>query len=345
MNPLLPKSENSLSGEEFPCPDKARWKWLESAAKFVGEDPSVRFGSQLARIASDMVIVCDEELDIHFHNRAFLKGGGYREGTFVRHSLFDFFPRTDRKAARAAFESLRGGYTGGMRINASFLTRRGTREFDIRAVRSRCKDASFLYYLVGRDDTARVHEMRALKADLAKASALKVDLFGDLPIAMWRTDRRLKIEAVHGGLWKDMGIGDGILRGLCLADGIAPRLPSLLHDIDFCYAMAGRSLKQHVSVGSDHFEVSIEPVLNEKGFVVGTLGVIRRSKHCDESEGVLELNAGNSRIISFEDEKSGYLKPGVDRPLRPTPTPMRPPELTGFVGRSGDEAETIALSR
>lgn len=345
MNPPLPESQNSLQGEEFPCPDKARWKWLESAVKFVGEDPSVRYGSQLARISSDMVIVCDEELEIQFHNGAFLKGIGYREGTFVRHSLFDFFPRKDRKAARAAFESLRGGNAAGLRINASVLTRRGTREFDIRVVRSRCKDASYLYYLVGRDDTGRVLETKAMKAKLAKATAPKVDLFGDLPVAMWRTDHRLRIQAVHGGLWKDMGIKEGILKGACLADGIEPRLPSFLHDIDFCHAMAGRSLQQLVAFGSDHFEVSIEPVLNEKGSVAGTLGIVRRSKQCEEPEVFLELNSGNSKTISFEEEKSGYLKPGMDRPGKPTPRPMRPPVYHDFERDPVDETEAIALSR
>jgi len=136
-----------------PEPVRGLKRWKTEIAKVFGRGPDSRWGTQLMRIASDMILVCDESLEIRHHNRAFLKGVGFTQGTFTSKNLIQFFPSEDQDDVVEAFVRLKRGHAAGMRFNATFLTMKGRRHFDTRVVRNRNIDGTFFYYLVARDIT------------------------------------------------------------------------------------------------------------------------------------------------------------------------------------------------
>jgi len=268
----LPGNYSQHPSEQSPEPGKALPKWRHELEKMFGKDPEARWGKQLIRVASDIILVCDESLTILHHNRAFLKNVGYREGSFVGQHLFSFFPSADRDEADDAFTGLRHGHAAGMRFSATILTVKGRRQIDARAVRSRNYDGTFFYYMVARDFT-EYHEQ------LEQARAAEVDpLFNHLPVAAWRTDEKLRVLTVHGHLWNELGFPRELLVGADLTDGEEGVRPPFLVDIDFCDTMAGMTLHTSVRMNGHLFSVTVEPFLNEAGKIVGTIGVLRRAK-------------------------------------------------------------------
>ncbi|MEM9018732.1 MAG: PAS domain-containing protein, partial [Verrucomicrobiota bacterium] len=126
-------------------PGSERPVWMRSFLRSFGDDPDARWGGRFVRLASDLMLVCNEELEIIFHNRAFMKAIGYDEGSYVGESLTKFFPLMDRADAGKAFDSLMGGNSGGIRIDCSLLTVRGERRFVARATRSRRSEGESIF--------------------------------------------------------------------------------------------------------------------------------------------------------------------------------------------------------
>jgi len=186
--------------EMTPAPDRVRGVWRAKLEKFMGDDPEEQWGSRLIRVASDMIVVCDQELNILFHNRSFLKGVGYQSGTLKSHSLMEFFPAADHTEATRAFDGLRQGPQAGLRINATFLTANGNRQFDARMTRSRVKGGGIHLYLIARES------LKAKVTETVRIETTPIDpILSGLPLAVFRTDRKLRVTYVCGYLWEDLG--------------------------------------------------------------------------------------------------------------------------------------------
>ncbi len=235
-----------------------------------GKDPDSRWGTQLMRISSDMIVICDEDLRICHHNRAFLKAIGHSPGSFRGQNLDVFFPESERRGVIEAFDEWRKGHAAGMRFQASFLTTRGTRIFDARVVRSRDKRGSFFYYMVLREDAKPGRSGRHPEEHEPEP------FFQGLPVAAWRTDASLCVTRVYGNLWPQLGAASEDLIGKNMGDPKRSRLPEVFYGIDLTDSLAGMSLQTEVSREGETFSVTVEPFLDEAGQVVGTVGLLRR---------------------------------------------------------------------
>lgn len=275
------------SGFEAPAPGREP-KWKAGFARFLGDDPDCQWGGQLFRVSNDAMLVCDHELTILYHNRAFLKAIGYGQGSFVDFSLLDFFPARDRNEADAAFASLENGRSSGLRIDATVLTCRGERQFEIRVVRSRRTDGWYNYYLVGRDQTERLAQQQR---ELENAADERI--LDGLPVAVWRTDSKLRITQVSGRLWETLGVDLSGVMGGDLTNSKSPALPRFLFDVDYCDTMAGLSLHSNVEWKGEAYEITVEPFVNRFGKVTGTLGMMRRSKLAPEDKSADHLQIPN----------------------------------------------------
>lgn len=256
-----------------PRPSKARSGWLSGVVRFFKDDTEQRWGGRLIRIATDMMVVCDEDLKILYHNKAFLKGVGFQAGTFVGHSLIDFFPGADRPGIRETFEHLLAEKSKAARMDADFVTQRGIRTFDSRIVRSLNSNGKYFFYIVARDET----ESRVAMERLAKNAGSR--FLDDLPLAAWRTDQELKIVDSCGSLWNALDISKSSLIGLDLSNSRCPQTPQFLHSIDYCDTMAGQTLHTSIEWDGEFLDATVEPILDSHRRVVGTLGMIRLSKN------------------------------------------------------------------
>lgn len=258
----------------LPDPNPEKSWWQNSLNKMAGEKPDETWGGKMIRAASDMMIVCDQECKILYHNRAFLKGVGHTEGTYVGHSLIDFFPTSDKADALKALQTLLSGNSGGMRIEASILTCGQPRKIEARVTRARRRDDKFYLYFVMRDVSAREQKIK----QLAKQSVDTV--FAGLPIAAFRTDKKLNITHAFGAFWKELGVNPMHLKGAEMVEEKCQLTPEFLHGIDFCDVMAGHTIHAQVEWLGRNLEITIEPFvdLDSGGKVVGTMGIVREAK-------------------------------------------------------------------
>lgn len=346
----LPRNISQHPYEFSPEPGKEVPKWRLELEKMFGKDPEARWGKQLIRVASDMILVCDESLGILHHNRAFLKAVGYHDGSFTGQRLLDFLPSADRREAGEAFDGLRRGHAAGMRFHATMLSVKGRRQIDARAVRSRNYDGTFFYYIVARDVTD-LHEQ------LEHSRARQVDpLFSHLPVAAWRTDEKLRVLEACGTLWNDLGLSRETFVGAELAGSEGAPMPPFLVDIDFCDTMAGMTLHTSVRMNGHYFSVTVEPFLDEAGRIVGTIGVLRRAKAMARNVSLVrtdtqpnmaeaaELSRDKTRRISIDHHAIAMASASKTTNLRPRS--LAPP--TGHVSTRLDvekaELETVILA-
>ena len=300
------------------------------------------------RIASDMILVCDESLEILHHNRAFLKGVGHTEGTFKSKNLIHFFPSEDQDDVIEAFARLKRGHAAGMRFNATFLTMKGRRQFDARVVRNRTINGSFFYYLVARDITE--HHDGLLGSEGHSGDPL----FWNLPVAAWRTDENLCILQTYGDLWTDLGVTKEGLIGGDLSQNEHQNLPLFLLGIDYRDTLSGMTLNTDVARNGENFNVTVEPFLDTEGRIVGTIGILRRARALSP---VVRLDRSETFALPNEHRahhktRKVFLEPVAPEPggaLRAhSPRPNLAPTQTGRVStsRSGATADfdSVALS-
>lgn len=268
-----PPAEGSMrSGDVSPQPGSASVKWKAAFACAMGEDAVAKWGKQLLRITNDMVVICNEDLEIVYHNRGFIRGIGHFEGTYERQNLINFFPATDRPAASKAFSSLIQSQQGGLRFGATLLTKRGGRPFDARVVRSRKLNGEYLFYLVLREEQKQKVDVRKTER---QASEL---LFAGLPVAAFRTDKKLRIIKAFGSLWDDLKTDPASIKGADLSDPQCHLVPPFLHQIDYCDTMAGLTLHAELSWRQEPYEITVEPFLDKNRKVIGTIGMLRKAK-------------------------------------------------------------------
>ncbi len=254
-----------------PEPERRLVRWKNAMAGLLRRDLDDRWGGQLLRIASDMIMICDESLTILHHNRAFLKAVGYSSGCFRGLYLNDFFPAEERDGVAQAFADWRRGHAAGMRFQAGLLTTKGRRPGDFRVVRSKNHDGSFLYYVVARE----VNEAR--KPGQAPSEEDSDPFFRGLPVAAWRTDYALRITHAFGSLWPELGAASEDLIGELVGHRHDSLLPGVLQTIDCSDTVAGMSLQTEVESEGQIYSVTVEPFLDTTGRVVGTVGILRRA--------------------------------------------------------------------
>ena len=315
--------------ESAPEPGRGLGRWRAELAGFVRRDPDARWGAQLLRIASDMIVICDDQLTIRHHNRAFLKAVGHNSGSFKGKNLGDFFPATERDGVYEAFDDWRRGHAAGMRFQAPLLTMRGTpRSCDFRVVRSRDSGGCFFYYLVAREAA------ESRRSGRGGAEEDCDPFFRGLPVAAWRTDAELRITQAYGSLWPEMGAASEDLIGEVFGRRHDTLLPDVLLGIDCSDTLAGMSLQTEVEREGECFNVTVEPFLDAAGQVVGTVGLLRRTAI---SRGETAGNGHGSRHhapptsqpggISIVTGRVAKFNPESDRPTEPV-VPVLPRSMT-----------------
>lgn len=269
MRPLPPlRRSDPLEGAPVPSPSRENWRGR--LGKWLRRDHETRWGGQLLRISSDMILICDESLEILHHNRAFLKRIGHVSGSYRGRSFTEFFPVEDGQGVCEAFAQWRQGHAAGMRFQASLLTKQGRKTCDFRAVRSRSGERGYRYYLVAR-------EADEAKRQLAKREEDESDpFFRGLPVAAWRTDAQLRISHAYGSLWPELGLACEDLLGESLTDRHHCSLPRLLPTLDCGAILAGETLQTSLQREGWPYQVRVEPVFNASGEFVGSLGLLRR---------------------------------------------------------------------
>lgn len=245
--------------------------------RFLSRASEGRWGAQMLRIASDMMLVCDEDLAILHHNRAFLKAVGYAQGSFLGTNLADFFPSDEREGVRKVFQDWHRGHAAGMRFQAPLLTTKGQRPSDFRAVRSRDQDRGgiYVYYIVARELPPSEKTPGSADESHERGGAF----LRGLPVAAWRTDGQLRITQAFGSLWPEIDAASEDLVGETVGhqDSL---LPPVLRGIDFTDALSGMSVQTEVRHGEESYIVTVEPFLDSEGRLVGTVGFLRRSIRC-----------------------------------------------------------------
>ncbi len=274
------KSISNCTSESAPDPRRDRASWKNVFTGFLGSSSESRWGAQLIRISSDMIVICDEDLRIRHHNRAFLKAIGHTSGSFCGQALVAFVPESDRESLLAAFGEWRSGHAAGMRFQTSFLTNRGMRNFDVRAVRSRDRRRFFTYYLVAREAAS------SRRSGQRAGEQQPEPFFTGLPVAAWRTDSALCITSVYGDLWSELGEVGADSVGKTFGLQADSSLPAFLQGIDCADALTGMSFQTEVTWRGERFSVTVEPFLDSSGGVLGTVGFLRRSPA--SAQGILD---------------------------------------------------------
>jgi PAS domain S-box-containing protein len=267
--------------EDAPAPHPEPPKWRRFLAWARGGKGHDWWGERFLRVTSDLFLVCDENLEIVFHNHAFLREIGYEQGTYAGRSLCEFFLAGDRVEVRDAIGRLMRGRPKRMRFQTSLLTRRGMLTLDASVTRTRRGSDGFLLYVVARSDAPRAEQIRELERKLHAAERRENDLIlANLPLAMFRTDGRLRVTEASGGLWAEMGVNPRHLLGADVSDASCTLGPRFLHEIDYCDTMAGMTFHTEVEWQGERYEITIEPFADTKrgGQVDGTLAILRRSK-------------------------------------------------------------------
>jgi PAS domain S-box-containing protein len=257
--------------ECLPEPGRGLGRWKADFVALFQKNPEKRWGGPLLRIASDMILVCDESLEIVHHNRAFLKAIGHTSGSYRGTGLDAFFPEKERESFLAIFQEWRRGHAAGMRLHAPLLTTRGARPYDFRVVRCRDRKGKYYYYLIGRE------VLEARRNNRSEDGEGGDPFFQGLPVAAWRTDPELRITKVYGSLWPELGAASEDLVGEVFGRRHDTLLPEVLRGIDCSDTLAGMSLQTELVNGTECFNVTVEPFLDSSGRVVGTVGLLRRA--------------------------------------------------------------------
>ncbi len=277
------------TGKSFsPVPTPTRGGAGVSA--IFGRNAEAKWGSQLIRIASDIILVCTEELVILHHNRAFLKAVGYGEGSFVGQQLPDFIPREESESVVSAFRSFSEGHAAGMRFSFPLLTTSGTSRFVTRVVRSRHPKGAYRYYLVARG------ESKVRKTELPVQEELIDPLFQKLPVAVWRTDGDLVVSQACGNLWPDLGVKCKDLVGGKLSDATGLSIPRVLLEIDFSDPQDGNTLHTDLVWHEKNYTVTVEPFFDEAGELLATVGTIRRARVIESDFAPVSLFPSGKRL-------------------------------------------------
>lgn len=244
----------------------------ERLTEFLGEGRERYWAEQLVRVASDSILVCDGDLGILFHNRAFLRFLGHSEGSYAGFSLLEFFPAADREVAGEAFAGLVHGRSAGMRIQADLLGRAGVTRVEARATRTRAAGEKVYLYLVIREALHQPLE--------AESPAATESILDGLPIAAFRADGHLRVTHVSGSLWTELGLDPARILGADLSSPRCPQTPPFLHEVDYCDTMAGLSFQTGLEWKNHQLIIAIEPFvdLGKRGKVTGILGLVRLAK-------------------------------------------------------------------
>jgi PAS domain S-box-containing protein len=321
----VPLSYADEPPECAPLPERGFARWKADLAALFRRNPDKRWGAPLLRIASDLILVCDESLEICHHNRAFLKAIGHTSGTYKGVDFLAFFPEDEREGFLSVFQEWKKGHAAGMRFLAPFLTTRGIRPYEIRVVRCRDKKGDYHFFMIGRE---AAETRRPGRGDEAES----VDpFFRGLPVAAWRTDADLRITKVYGSLWPELGAASEDLVGEVFGRRHDNLLPEVLRGIDCTDTLAGMSLQTELKSGEEWFNVTVEPFLDSSGRVVGTVGMLRRGKPCSEAAFPTGQRLRHHQPPSLPDVDISIVTGRVQRFFEPEETGMETRAIDPFV--------------
>lgn len=290
MSSQSPTSRLADGSETAPLPGKKIPAWKTGILKYLGEQPEARWGTQLIRIARDMILVVDEDLRIQFHNQGLVRGLGFSEGSYQGDSLLSFFPADDRESAKRAFDTLRTGRNRGIAVEATFLGKSKPVLFAAEVMRSLSKNGSYFYYIVARPRLAAMPGRAAISsqthvvgsqatAAVALSAAPSADTatsFLDLlPVAAWRGDKNKRLVELGGQLWDDMGVDRSAARGAELAVAKSANLPEVMSALKPSLRSALRSSETTIDFAGKRYDVTVEPVRGAGGDYQGSIGFLR----------------------------------------------------------------------
>jgi len=250
---------------------------VKGLLKCLGEVPEARWGAQLIRIAQDMIIVCDDKLDIQYHNQSFVKKLGYSSGSYHGRSLLEFFPSAHRDAADSAFEKLRVGSTRGLEVEANFLTRTRPVAFVAEVTRSLRPDGGYYFYMIARPaqkapERAKTRKMQPASVDPSLQVA--ADMLERLPIAAWRTDERNCVTQIFGKLWDDLSVDRDATVGVDLSVADMTEGPEIFRLVKPSARAGSHSFVADVAFDGRRYSVTVEPLTGDGGKRQGSIGFI-----------------------------------------------------------------------
>ncbi|NNE92121.1 MAG: PAS domain-containing protein [Verrucomicrobiales bacterium] len=278
MSHHSPTTSHCLDSEHLPIPAPEPAGWKSSLLKAFGESPEMRWGSQLIRIHRDMIVVCDSNLEIQYHNQSFRQNLGFSRGTFVGYSLLDFFPDKDREAAANAFDYLQKGPKRGFLVESAFLSTGMALPFEAAVTRSLRNNGSYYFYLIARPqgqlekrNQPQVEEP-AVSVDSPNATS---DLMANLPIAVWCADQNHRITSLSGKLWDQLGVDCQLATGAELGLEACVSTPEVLARVPREIRTSPSPVKVAVDFQGGHYEAVVEPLFSDHGVFVGTIGYLR----------------------------------------------------------------------
>jgi PAS domain S-box-containing protein len=113
---------------------------------------------------------------------------------------------------------------------------------------------------------------RAEQARRKRSAELRL-LFDQVPVAIWATDRELRVVHAAGRLPREAGIDERHLVGTTLYDVVRSRDPTEPAIADHLAALNGESRSFDYQLAGRRFEVHVEPLLDESGRVAGCVGM------------------------------------------------------------------------
>ena len=266
---------SSTKGQEtVSSPGPVRPAWLQGLCKMIGEQPEARWGTQLIRIAQDMILVCDEDLHIHFHNQAFVKRLGYREGSYIGCNLIDFIPKADQPDARKAFNHLGAARVWGIRVEAKFLTRKAPLAFVAEVTRSRRSDGSYFYYLIARPKVVTASSSVDNFSRPPAEESTAMDWVKHLPVAAWQSDREHRIVALSGKLWSELEVDEKSAVGCQLSVASPDGIPGILAAVKPSLRSALRHSEAEFDFEGKKYQIVVEPVKAASGEFSGSVGYV-----------------------------------------------------------------------
>lgn len=289
MGTPLPKHRHPASGagtETAPLPRSpavaARWGRGSKARRELAY-----WSGRFADEGGDLLAACDERLRLLYHNARFAEALGRARGAYLGMDLAAFFPSAHRDLVVSGLRELAAGPGGAVLDFESALLTAG----DPLAIAGRARlalDSGRRQLLVAmrpaQDPPALSGEPRG---DAASGAC---QLCGDLPLAVFRADRRLTIVQAAGELWSTFHIDPASLVGGSLVDPSCHLVPPFLQSIDYCDTMAGLTLQSDLSWHGRDYVLTVEPFIDLGMKVAGALGFLRIAKRIDSTRGAEHLS-------------------------------------------------------
>ena len=107
-----------------------------------------------------------------------------------------------------------------------------------------------------------LREERRQKVDVIKTERQASELlFAGLPVAAFRTDKRLRVIKAFGSLWDDLKVDASSIQGADLSNPQCHLVPPFLHQIDSRHLISQSGPRRGPSVSLSPIEGNLPPFL------------------------------------------------------------------------------------